>query len=76
MFANDVIAPVFSKITLSSNNTKNPLYAKVGDKIKITIALQATDMWKSSYNKLTFSLGTQSGLQTPNYLGKKTPKLE
>lgn len=67
--------PEFDSITLESDNAKNSAYAKVGDKIKITVNLKEANTWKSSYNKLTFSIGSTTGLQTANYLGSTSLKV-
>ncbi len=74
--SSDDIPPSFDEIALDSNNAKNPgQYAKAGDQIEITIKLKASDKWKSSYNKPTFSIGSTTGLQTANYLGSTSSKL-
>ncbi len=71
-FANtDTTNPVFEKIVLKSSNTKNPNFAKEGDKIQVWIFLKEEDTWKSSYNKATFSIGTQKNLQTPYFKGSR-----
>jgi surface protein len=51
--------PIFQSITISSNNVKNPAYAKSGDVVMMTLALSWTDTWKTG-NVVDFTIGTGS----------------
>ncbi len=68
--------PQFDEITIASNNSKNTGYAKAGDQITMTIKLEQADTWKDAFNKPTFSIGATNGLQTTDYDGSATPKLQ
>ncbi len=73
-FANtDTTSPVFEKITLKSSNTKNPNFAKEGDKITMSLFIDPEDSWKKG-NNVTFVIGAGSAQKTKNYTeSKNTP---
>lgn len=67
----DEVAPVFSDITLESNNL-NPLYATVGDEIQFSLWLVDSDTWNLG-NTLDFQIGTWSILTSPVFLPVADP---
>lgn len=51
--------PIFKNITVTSNNTKNPKYAKAGDRITMRLTLEEADSWADG-NRPYFTIGAGS----------------
>ena len=62
----DEIVPIFDSITVASNNSKNTSYAKAGDSVTLTLAIDPADTWKSG-NNVSYTIGTGSLKNSGSY---------
>lgn len=67
----DEISPIFSSLSLSSNNADS-WYAKEWDQITFSLTISPADTWGTS-NNIDFSIGSGSSMTSSNYAGSSTP---
>lgn len=79
----DATPPVFASIVVTSNNTKNPNFAKAGDEIKFTLNIAPEDTWAKERdfpnftgNKVDFSIGGGATKNSRAFSHSDTPRAD